>query len=54
MKVLYHWLTLWDYQEDVAILVTLLYGMKRKDAKKGVASLCIEGGMGIELCVERM
>lgn len=36
------------------ILVTLLYGMKRKDAKKGVASLCIGGGMGIAICVERM
>lgn len=36
------------------ILVTLLYSMKRKDAKKGVASLCIGGGMGIAICVERM
>ena len=36
----------------VYILVTLLYSMKRKDAKKGVASLCISGGMGIAICVE--
>ena len=36
------------------ILVTLLYGMKRKNAKKGIASLCIGGGMGIAICVERM
>jgi len=28
--------------------------MKRKNAKKGVASLCIGGGMGIAICVERM
>ena len=35
------------------ILVTLLYEMKRRGASKGVASLCIGGGMGIALCVER-
>ena len=34
------------------ILVTLLYAMQRKGAKKGCASLCIGGGMGIALCVE--
>jgi len=28
--------------------------MKRKNAKKSVASLCIGGGMGIAICVERM
>lgn len=35
------------------VLVTLLYEMKRRDAKKGLATLCIGGGMGIALCVER-
>lgn len=34
------------------ILVTLLYAMQRKGAKKGCASLCIGGGMGIAMCVE--
>ena len=35
------------------ILVTLLYEMQRRDAKKGIATMCIGGGMGIALCVER-
>ncbi|MDO8988487.1 MAG: acetyl-CoA C-acetyltransferase [Sideroxyarcus sp.] len=35
------------------ILVTLLHEMRRRDAKKGVASLCIGGGMGVALAVER-
>ena len=35
------------------ILVTLLYEMKRRDAKKGIATMCIGGGMGIAVCVER-
>ena len=35
------------------ILVSLLYEMQRRDAKKGLASLCIGGGMGVALCVER-
>ena len=35
------------------ILVTLLYEMVRRDAKKGLASLCIGGGMGVALAVER-
>jgi len=35
------------------ILVSLLHEMKRRDAKKGIASLCIGGGMGIALTVER-
>jgi acetyl-CoA C-acetyltransferase len=34
-------------------LTTLLYEMGRRDAKKGLATLCIGGGMGIALCVER-
>ncbi|OIQ86678.1 acetyl-CoA acetyltransferase [mine drainage metagenome] len=35
------------------ILVTLLHEMNRRDAKKGLASLCIGGGMGVALAVER-
>jgi acetyl-CoA C-acetyltransferase len=35
------------------ILTTLLYEMQKRDAKKGLATLCIGGGMGIALCVER-
>ncbi|HEX8669185.1 MAG TPA: acetyl-CoA C-acetyltransferase [Allosphingosinicella sp.] len=35
------------------VLTTLLYEMARRDAKKGLATLCIGGGMGIALCVER-
>ncbi|HOO51346.1 MAG TPA: acetyl-CoA C-acetyltransferase [Alphaproteobacteria bacterium] len=35
------------------ILVTLLHEMNRRDAKKGLATLCIGGGMGIAMCVER-
>lgn len=34
------------------ILVTLLYALKRVGGKKGVASLCVGGGMGIALCIE--
>jgi acetyl-CoA C-acetyltransferase len=33
--------------------VTLLHEMKRRNAHKGLATLCIGGGMGIALCVER-
>ena len=35
------------------ILNTLLHEMTRRDAKKGLATLCIGGGMGIAMCVER-
>ncbi len=35
------------------VLVTLLHEMQKRDAKKGLATLCIGGGMGIALCVER-
>ena len=35
------------------ILVTLLHEMLRRDAKKGLATMCIGGGMGVALCVER-
>jgi len=35
------------------ILTTLLYEMQKRNAKKGLATLCIGGGMGIAMCVER-
>ncbi|WP_299624496.1 acetyl-CoA C-acetyltransferase [Pelagibius sp.] len=35
------------------VLVTLLHEMGKRDAKKGLATLCIGGGMGIAMCIER-
>ena len=35
------------------VLVTLLFEMQKRDAKKGLATLCIGGGMGIAMCLER-
>ncbi len=35
------------------VITTLLYEMQKRDAKKGLATLCIGGGMGIAMCVER-
>ena len=35
------------------VLVTLLHEMQRRDAKKGLATLCIGGGMGVAMCVAR-
>ncbi|MDQ1229471.1 acetyl-CoA C-acetyltransferase [Sphingomonas sp. SORGH_AS_0879] len=35
------------------VLTTLIYEMEKRDAKKGLATLCIGGGMGIAMCVER-
>jgi acetyl-CoA C-acetyltransferase len=35
------------------VLVTLLHEMEKRDAKKGLATLCIGGGMGIAMCLER-
>lgn len=35
------------------VFVTLLYEMQKRDAKKGLATLCIGGGMGVAMCVER-
>jgi acetyl-CoA C-acetyltransferase len=35
------------------VLVTLLYEMQKRNAKKGLTTLCIGGGMGIAMCVER-
>ena len=36
------------------VLVTLLHEMKKRNSKKGLATLCIGGGMGIAMCVERL
>ena len=35
------------------VLITLLYEMQKRDARKGLATLCIGGGMGVAMCVER-
>jgi acetyl-CoA C-acetyltransferase len=35
------------------VLITLLHEMEKRDARKGLATLCIGGGMGIAMCVER-
>jgi acetyl-CoA C-acetyltransferase len=35
------------------VLTTLLYEMQKRDAKKGLATLCIGGGMGLAMCVQR-
>jgi acetyl-CoA C-acetyltransferase len=35
------------------VLVTLLHEMQKRDARKGLATLCIGGGMGIAMCIER-
>jgi acetyl-CoA C-acetyltransferase len=35
------------------VLVTLLYEMQKRDARKGLVTLCIGGGMGIAMCLER-
>ena len=35
------------------ILVTLLHEMQKRNARKGIASLCIGGGMGVALTIER-
>ncbi len=35
------------------VLTTLLYEMQKRDAKKGLVTLCIGGGMGIAMCIER-
>jgi acetyl-CoA C-acetyltransferase len=36
------------------ILTTLLHEMKRTDASKGLATLCVGGGMGVAMCVEKV
>ena len=35
------------------VLTTLLHEMQRSGAKKGAATLCVGGGMGVAMCVER-
>ena len=35
------------------VLVTLLHEMQKRDSKKGLATLCIGGGMGVAMCLER-
>ena len=35
------------------VLATLVHEMKRRDARRGLASLCIGGGMGVAMCVQR-
>jgi len=35
------------------VLVTLLYALEKTGGKRGVAALCIGGGMGIAMCVQR-
>ena len=35
------------------VLITLLHEMQKRDAQKGLATLCIGGGMGVAMCVER-
>jgi acetyl-CoA C-acetyltransferase len=35
------------------VLTTLIYAMQKRNAKKGIATLCIGGGMGIAMCIER-
>ena len=35
------------------VLITLLHEMQKRDAKKGLATLCIGGGMGVAMCLER-
>ena len=35
------------------VLVTLLHELARRDGKKGLATLCIGGGMGVAMCIER-
>ena len=40
-------------REGARVLVTLLHEMGKRDAKKGLATLCIGGGMGVAMCLER-
>jgi acetyl-CoA C-acetyltransferase len=35
------------------VLTTLIYEMEKRDVRKGLATLCIGGGMGIAMCLER-
>ena len=42
-----------EFFAGARVLVTLLYALERTNGKKGVAGLCIGGGMGIAIAVER-
>ena len=44
----------WLGASGARILNTLLFEMGRSGAKKGLATLCIGGGMGVAMCVERV
>ena len=35
------------------VLITLLHEMQKRNARKGLATLCIGGGMGVAMCLER-
>ena len=48
-----HRLAMPFFASGCRILVTLLHEMGNRNAKKGIASLCIGGGMGVAMCVER-
>jgi len=41
------------FESGARVFVTLLHEMQKRNAKKGLATLCIGGGMGIALTVER-
>jgi len=40
-------------RSGIRCLTTLLHEMSKRDAKKGLATLCIGGGMGVAMCIER-
>ena len=42
-----------QFNGGARVLVTLLHEMQKRNVKKGLATLCIGGGMGIAMCVER-
>ena len=42
-----------DRRRGARVLNTLLLEMQRRDAKRGLATLCIGGGMGVAMCLER-
>lgn len=42
-----------DGTPGARVLTTLLFEMRRRDVRKGIATLCVGGGMGVAMCVER-
>ena len=44
----------YDGASGARVFNTLVYEMRRRGAKKGLATLCIGGGMGVAMCVEAM